>query len=323
MINQKIAIIGAGLTGSILAKKLAKNNQVTIFDKSRGLGGRMSTRRTAKFQFDHGAQYFTAKTPEFQDFVNELIKEEIVAQWQGKVISLNSNHSLETCRRYVAIPAMNQICKFLCSEVKQNLGTEISEISFAEKKWNLKSKSNDEFKDFDFLILTIPPAQATNLLPSNFSHFEKVKNTKMFACFTLMLGLTKDPHLNFDGAFANNSSISWISKNNSKPGRNQNHSLVITTNNEWAEKNIEGNQQEIKIKLLKELNELINLDNSLIEHTDIHRWLYAAIPPQINKKSLVDHNLNLAIAGDWLIEGRVESCFLSAADLLQNKLFTQ
>ena len=65
MKGKNIAIIGAGLSGLIAARELAKNNDVTIFEKARGVGGRMATRRANNlkfdgFNFDHGTQYFTA-----------------------------------------------------------------------------------------------------------------------------------------------------------------------------------------------------------------------------------------------------------------------
>ena len=41
---KNIAIIGAGISGLIAARNLIQKHNVTIFDKSRGVGGRMSTR---------------------------------------------------------------------------------------------------------------------------------------------------------------------------------------------------------------------------------------------------------------------------------------
>lgn len=40
---KKIAIIGAGLSGITLAKKLSQKTDVHVFEKGRGIGGRMST----------------------------------------------------------------------------------------------------------------------------------------------------------------------------------------------------------------------------------------------------------------------------------------
>jgi predicted NAD/FAD-dependent oxidoreductase len=51
---------------------------VTIFEKARGAGGRMATRRAEPFIFDHGAQFFKAKTGRFSAFIAPLI--EVICQ---------------------------------------------------------------------------------------------------------------------------------------------------------------------------------------------------------------------------------------------------
>lgn len=55
----RVAVVGAGIAGITAARTLAQAGwQVTVFEKSRGAGGRMATRRTAFGGFDHGAQFF-------------------------------------------------------------------------------------------------------------------------------------------------------------------------------------------------------------------------------------------------------------------------
>ena len=66
----KIAIIGAGLSGATAARGLADAGHcVRLFDKGRGPGGRMSTRRIdtalGQVRLDHGAQFFTARGESF------------------------------------------------------------------------------------------------------------------------------------------------------------------------------------------------------------------------------------------------------------------
>lgn len=63
----KVAIIGAGMAGLTCAQDLAQcGMDVVVFDKGRGLGGRMATRRTdGSFQFDHGTQYLSSHSAGF------------------------------------------------------------------------------------------------------------------------------------------------------------------------------------------------------------------------------------------------------------------
>ena len=72
MEKPNIAIIGAGMSGMICARNLKDAGyEPIVFEKSRGVGGRMATRRTNEgLQFDHGAQYVTAKNKYFQSFID-------------------------------------------------------------------------------------------------------------------------------------------------------------------------------------------------------------------------------------------------------------
>ena len=82
----RIAIIGAGMAGLSCGLRLRDGgHEISVFDKGRGPGGRMSTRRiehgNETFQFDHGAQYFTARDPAFVARVAEWDCGGHVARW--------------------------------------------------------------------------------------------------------------------------------------------------------------------------------------------------------------------------------------------------
>ncbi|TGN44114.1 FAD-dependent oxidoreductase, partial [Paracoccus liaowanqingii] len=63
----RVAIIGAGLAGLTCAGRLAQAGlSVTLFDKGRGPGGRLATRRADDgLRFDHGALWLAARDPGF------------------------------------------------------------------------------------------------------------------------------------------------------------------------------------------------------------------------------------------------------------------
>ena len=84
----RIAIIGAGITGLTIANLLHGHAEITLFEKSRGVSGRLSTRRADPFSFDHGAQYFRIKTPAFRQFMSPLIQDGIVAHWDAHFVEI-------------------------------------------------------------------------------------------------------------------------------------------------------------------------------------------------------------------------------------------
>ena len=93
MTKPRMAIIGAGMSGLILARALAEFADITIFEKSRGVGGRMATRHVTTpdgtaFSFDHGVQCFTARTEAFQQFLAPYLASGRVTPWHGKVMQL-------------------------------------------------------------------------------------------------------------------------------------------------------------------------------------------------------------------------------------------
>tara|TARA_Y100000389_G_scaffold35512_1_gene30216 strand:- start:10052 stop:11032 length:981 start_codon:yes stop_codon:yes gene_type:complete len=321
MKNKKIAIIGAGISGLTIAQKLSVNNQVTIFDKSRGIGGRMATRRVENFHFDHGTQFFTAKSKQFQEFCQNAYKKGIIDVWNVKfceIIGHNISRKWffdnEKKPHYIAVPQMNNLCKFMAKDLDLRLKEQIVKIDFTNKKWCLKTEEK-EFFNFDYLILAIPSNQVMNLLPNNFKYLNIVGNIKMLPCFTLMVGLKEKLDLEFDAALVKESIISWISVNNSKKGRPENFSLSVNSSNSWAWENLEDDLSIIQQKLLDELQKITNFDAGNLEYVNTHRWRYANANFRRGEKSLLDQDLNLGICGDYFLAGRVENGFLSALDL--------
>ncbi|MDP8568368.1 FAD-dependent oxidoreductase [Methylophilus aquaticus] len=62
---KNVAVIGAGMAGLACSQTLQQAGfLVTVFEKSRGPSGRVSTRAGEGWQCDHGAQYFTVSQPE-------------------------------------------------------------------------------------------------------------------------------------------------------------------------------------------------------------------------------------------------------------------
>ncbi|MCG8348087.1 MAG: FAD-dependent oxidoreductase, partial [Chloroflexales bacterium] len=67
---KQIAIVGAGMSGLAAARLLAQNGlRCTIYEKSRGVGGRAATRRVDDCIFDHGAQYVKAPSSTLHNLV--------------------------------------------------------------------------------------------------------------------------------------------------------------------------------------------------------------------------------------------------------------
>ena len=81
----RIAVIGAGISGLAAARLLTKNGMVcTVFEKSRGLGGRMATREIGEVTFDHGVQYLRRRKSSFSEFMDRCLEEGHIQAWTEK-----------------------------------------------------------------------------------------------------------------------------------------------------------------------------------------------------------------------------------------------
>ena len=68
-----VAVIGAGLAGCTAARHLSEIANIKVYEKSKRSGGRIATRFSCEHQFDHGAQFFTARSSAFKDFLAPLV----------------------------------------------------------------------------------------------------------------------------------------------------------------------------------------------------------------------------------------------------------
>lgn len=316
----RVAVIGAGLSALAFAGELGDAAQIRMFEKSRGYGGRMATRRHQGFQFDHGAQFFTAKSESFRSFLQPFVDKGVVACWDARFVEFEGDRV--TARRrwsgeyphYVAVPGMNALARALGESLDVELNTRVSNIRSAGEDWQLQDDAGRDLGRFDWVVCTVPATQAVALLPAEFAHLEVVYSRGMPGCYALMLGFTEALALDWDAALVKESAISWISVDNSKPGRPAGSSLLVQASNLWAEANMELDDRAVIAQLVAETSRVIGQDVSQADHVGLHRWRYANPAQRRGTQSLVDAGHRLAACGDWCVHGRVESAFLSGLD---------
>ena len=97
---QNVAVIGAGITGITIANLLQKKVNLTVFEKSRGVGGRMATRRAEPYQFNHGTQYFKIENKEFKDFLQPLMRNKIIKPLETNYIEIFNKKVIKRTKIY-------------------------------------------------------------------------------------------------------------------------------------------------------------------------------------------------------------------------------
>ena len=319
--KNKVAVIGSGLSGITIASLIKKKNNVEIFEKSRDVGGRMSTRKEPPFTFDHGAQFFKIKTNEFQNFVSELVTEKIIRPWNFRLAYFDGNN-LEKIKIiknedkfFVGTPNMDSIVKYKAKNCKVILNTKIEKILKKNDKWYLSDQNKKKYGNYDWIILSLPAEQSFQLITQEIAFYSFLEKIKMNSCISLMIGMNEKLHLNYDAALIENEDIAWLSVNNSKPCRMKNYSLLINSSYEYASKNINSPNNQIIKYLLNITSDIVKKNLSNSELIKLHKWRYVEAVKSPNENYFIDHKNKIAICGDWFVNSRVEGAFTSANEL--------
>lgn len=161
-----VAVIGAGISGLSAARWLADRAfNVHVYDKGRSVGGRTAVRREGDLQFDHGAQYFTAQDEEFVEQVRVWMKAGVVQEWHGSIASIENGQVTprKERTRYVCVPGMNALAKYLARSLKVVCNTQVTSIRYHNKQWFLFGDKGQQCGYGDALIIALPAEQSARL----------------------------------------------------------------------------------------------------------------------------------------------------------------
>lgn len=315
----RIAVVGAGLAGLTLAGRLVSHAKITLFEKSRGVGGRMATRYAGPYEFDHGAQFFTARSKSFRRFLQPLIEAGDIRVWHARFVEIDDGRITTTRNwhdeypHFVGAPRMNVVGKRLAAPLDVRLDTRIERLARSGGSWKLATAGDEEFGPYDWVVLAVPAAQTQALAPCCLTIGGDAGS--MTPCYALMLGLTTSLPQDWQAARVKQSPVSWISVNSSKPGRRPETAVVVHSTNAWAGAHLDADQEWVRQTLAKEAAALLAVDLNRAEAMTLHRWRYANIEKQPGPSYYLDPKRRIAACGDWFVRGRVEAAFRSASRL--------
>jgi predicted NAD/FAD-dependent oxidoreductase len=210
---------------------------------------------------------------------------------------------------------MNSPGKYLTNGLFIEFNQTIDSVCHQNGKWLLHSlEAGDIAQSFDYLVLAIPAPQASTLTQTaNYSIEELTSAVSMQGCWTVMARFAEKPNVPFDAAFINNEIISWIARNNSKPGRTGQETWAIHANPQWSQQWIELDKEEAGNLILDSAKKFgFNYKNAEIA---IHRWRYASGAINSSNGFILNNEIKLGLCGDWLNGGRVEGAWLSGHKL--------
>ncbi|MEP1449150.1 MAG: NAD(P)-binding protein [Paraglaciecola sp.] len=331
----KIAIVGAGITGSLLADFLdSENFNVSIFEKSRGCGGRASTKKTDFGQCDMGATIVPVKTIEFAQYMQQLCNQGIASQWPQDIYITHQNSGVKTPleilesdrKYYVFNQKMNAACRHWVNNAQLHTNSLVSQVRYHhDKGWQLKINADWQSERFDKLVITAPwPQSQTIIEQSDVSLVLPTFSQTWTSCWSIALKLDQLVTSAVDLVYLKGHPIQTLVRDSSKPQRpevmtaQQNEIWVAQLTNELSDDLGSQAMNEAISIATKELCELFGLSKQSVTDTYAHYWRYARPSAGQNPLGMLsNHQHGIYVGGDWSFGASIESAYEGARALVQ------
>lgn len=305
-----IAIIGAGMAGLSCADALvAQGHAVHLFDKGRGPGGRMSTRRidtpAGEAAFDFGAQYFTVRDAAFARLVQQWTDRGMATPWPAAGDGA-----------WIGVPGMSALVKDMASRHHVTFGTRVVGLVREHAgKWHVLTEQG-RHGPYDSAVIALPAEQAAAILSlHDFAMARLALQAISQPCWTAMFAFGHA----FDdvpGVVRRHGDIAWAARNSAKPGRSGPEAWVVQAEPDWSTRHLERTPEDVVPLLLRALGDALGraLPDPIVARG--HRWRFA-LADATGHDALWNAGLGLGVCGDWLVGPRVESAWLSGAALVR------
>ncbi len=237
----RVVIVGAGICGLAAARRIVAAHgddgvdvraDVTIVDKGRSVGGRLATRRIGTATLDHGAQFFTVRTPAFQRQVDDWVERGLVSIW-ARGFGADDGHP-----RYVATAGMNSLAK----DLAVGLDVRCSTMAFAIRpgpdegaRWQVVI-DDGTVHAADAVIVTTPLPQAFALLAdSGIDLDESLMRTDYDRTIALLATLDRPPAIPAPGGVQGPTpELSFLGDNVAK-GVSATPAITVHASAAWSE----------------------------------------------------------------------------------------
>lgn len=313
-----IAIIGTGLAGLAAAQRLSEaGRSLVLFEKSRGSGGRMASKRSPIGELDLGAQYFTARDPAFQSAVRDWQARGWIAQWQPLVHREPGTARREDDpQRWVGTPRMSALTRGLLGDVPVHFNCRIEQILGHAGAWQLVDAEGNRHGPFAQVIVAAPAPQASALLATAAAELAAIAaSVPMRATWAVALGFAKPLPVAMQARFVRGPVLDWLACNSSKPGRDAApQSWVLHADSDWSDEHRDLPAAEVIAHLSHAFEAALDCPLPAADFALAHRWLYARPADAQSLGALAAPAAGLYACGDWCLSGRIEGAWLSGQE---------
>ena len=307
-------IIGAGMAGLTAARNLTQHGwDVIVLDKGRGVGGRMATRRLEQARLDHGAPYFSARTPEFQHLADDLLTAGLIKEWpleQTKGAGLPFDHPC-----YVGVEGMNAVAKALARNLTVLTTKTVVAFRAEAAGWFVETEAGGQYRA-DSLLITMPAPQALALIQrSGFALTEADRSaleTIVYRpCIGVMAALHQPGRVPAPGLVRYETGDIALLVDNAQKGISSGQpSVTIHASAEFSRAHFDDDLTATGQQLIGQMRDWIPA--GAVSAVQVHRWRYSVADQRYPAPFLAANApFPLLFGGDGFGAGNVEGAFTS------------
>jgi renalase len=329
----EIAIVGAGVAGITCARSLqaAGRQGITIFEKSRGVGGRLTTRRMFDTCVDRGTCYISPKGDRFRELCDRLLAANIIEIWTDTTHTLTADGKLisdpDLYPRYVAPNGMNQIAKYLATDLDIRFGQRAISIEPDGNLWRLTFEGSEPMQVLArTVILAIPAPQAVDLLAPLASilpvgWLNDLKAVDFYPSIAVAAGYTNIQLAEWVATYPQVKAITctddpilaWLGLDSSKRQQPAPPAFVLQSTADFAAKYPQPEDVTMaSLAMLARASQIFLPWFRDCQWQQPHLWRYAfAKSPRMEASLEIDTPAPLFCTGDWCRGRKVEDAFLA------------
>jgi hypothetical protein len=300
-----IVVVGSGLSGLMASRLLvSQGHTVTVFDKGRGVGGRLATRRIGEGVFDHGAQFFTVREPEFESHVRQWIDNGVVREW-----CRGFGPDQDGYPRYVGNAGMTSIAKYLAQGLDVRQSSLVFSVLPENNGWRTTLDDGSSTVS-DVVVLTCPIAQSFGYaFTAGIEMPEDLRSIDYDRTLGLLALLDQPLSVPSPGALQNpDDTFSFVGDNMAK-GISPVPAATFHANPAWSLAHWDTPHDEAEA-LLTELARPY-LGNARILASNYKRWRFATPQRAWPERHWMNDAGNFVIAGDAFAGPRIEGAAMS------------
>lgn len=261
----KTLVVGAGLSGLMIALSLRDSRDVAVVDKARSVGGRLATRRTDNATFDHGAQFYRLKAP-LREMHERWLERQLVKLW------FTENQE----QHFYAVGGMTALAKDLAQDTRVIVNERVVGLERKNQKWVVTFDSA-RIEKVDEVIFTCPTPQTLEIFKvSSLAYPARLSEVLYSKALVLLIEDSPTPFRFQAHGYVEpqNSSIFSVADQHEK-GISKVNAITVTLTAETSDQHFDSPDEDVIRHAIGELQKIY--PNFVPGITQLKKWRYCQV----------------------------------------------